>query len=300
MRLVELASPIDFAGWRAAARMLRREGTPPEAVRWSIAEPDRLPMPADPPTPRVGAAPFTVPPRFLRLAADVVCHRAPHRFELLYRLLWRLEREPALMSLSTDPDVAQAQIMAKAVSRASHKMTAFVRFRLVGETEGALETYVAWFEPPHRVVERTAGFFRDRFATMRFSILTPDTCCHWDGEALSFTPGVGRPEIGEDEIEAVWLTYYRSIFNPARLKTAAMQSEMPKRYWRNLPEAALIPELVAEAETTAQSMVASEPTEPRRRLPASPALAGVAEPESGGVLVDLARACRVKGPPPRL
>ncbi len=272
MRVVELSSPIDLAGWRAAARSLRAEGTPPQAVNWRVADPHRLPMAEASPAPAASAAPFPVPRRFLGLAADVVCHRSPRRFDLLYRLLWRLEREPHLLGLHTDPDVAEALTMAKAVSRASHKMKAFVRFRRVGApgpaTGAAPESYVAWFEPPHRVVERTAPFFRDRFANMRFSILTPDSCCHWDGDELTFTPGVGRPQIGEDELEAVWLTYYRSIFNPARLKTAAMQSEMPKRYWRNLPEAALIPELVAEAETRAKSMVASDPTKPRRRLPA--------------------------------
>ena len=49
----------------------------------------------------------------------------------------------------------------------------------------------------------------------------------------------------EDEIEEFWKTYYASTFNPARLKTKTMQGEMPKRYWKNLPEAALIPELIA-------------------------------------------------------
>ena len=36
-----------------------------------------------------------------------------------------------------------------------------------------------------------------------------------------------------------------SIFNPARLKLAMMQKEMPQRYWTNLPEAALIDPLAA-------------------------------------------------------
>jgi DNA polymerase len=47
-----------------------------------------------------------------------------------------------------------------------------------------------------------------------------------------------------DEVEALWLTYYGNIFNPARVKMHAMQPEMPKRYWRNLPETVLIPTLV--------------------------------------------------------
>src|SRR3712207_7217337 len=62
------------------------------------------------------------------------------------------------------------------------KMHAFVRFRRV---EGEDETYVAWFEPPHPVLELAAPHFVERFANMRFSILTPDRCAHWDGETLA-------------------------------------------------------------------------------------------------------------------
>ena len=51
----------------------------------------------------------------------------------------------------------------------------------------------------------------------------------------------------EDAQEELWRTYYASTFNPARLRTRMMQSEMPKQYWKNLPEASLIPELVASA-----------------------------------------------------
>ena len=34
----------------------------------------------------------------------------------------------------------------------------------------------------------------------------------------------------EDEMETLWRTYYASIFNPARIKLAAMHKEMPRRY----------------------------------------------------------------------
>ena len=36
MRVVRLASEIDFTGWRASARALRAEGAPPEAVVWTV------------------------------------------------------------------------------------------------------------------------------------------------------------------------------------------------------------------------------------------------------------------------
>ena len=192
-------------------------------------------------------------------------HRSGERFALLYRLLWRLGDAPELLDLASDPDVARARDMARAVSRAAHKMKAFVRFRLV--EDAAEETYVAWFEPAHRVTQATAPFFQRRFANMCWSILTPDVCAHWDRSRLSFTPGADPADAPrEDALEEYWRTYYASIFNPARLKTAAMQREMPKRYWRNLPEALLIPELVATAEARADNMVRQQPTEPSRRV----------------------------------
>ena len=56
--------------------------------------------------------------------------------------------------------------------------------------------------------------------------------------------------------EDLWRTYYRNIFNPARVKIAAMKKEMAPYYWRNLPEAQLIPSLLAEAPRRAADMVA--------------------------------------------
>ena len=50
-------------------------------------------------------------------------------------------------------------------------------------------------------------------------------CAHWDGHAVSFTPGVAKAEAPtEDRLEETWRRYYASIFNPARLKVKAMQN----------------------------------------------------------------------------
>ncbi|MBC7506847.1 MAG: UdgX family uracil-DNA binding protein, partial [Sandarakinorhabdus sp.] len=106
------------------------------------------------------------------------------------------------------------------------------------------------------IVRYNAGFFTRRFTAMRFSILTPELCLHWDGEAVTFTPGATKADVpGDDPLEATWKTYYASIFNPARLKINAMTSEMPKKYWKNLPEAALIPDLIAGAAKRTRTML---------------------------------------------
>jgi len=208
---------------------------------------------------------FSAPAAFVNLAREVILHRSADRFDLLYRLLWRLRDEPDLMKVISDRDVAEAMERAKTVSRASHKMKAFVRFRQVDDARG--EAWVAWFEPPHRVLEKTAPFFQRRFTTMRWSILTPDGSAFWDGEQLAFGPPATRDMApAEDEIEAFWKTYYASTFNPARLKVKAMKGEMPKGYWKNLPEAGLIPELVAASSVRTDVMVAKPAPEPNARF----------------------------------
>jgi DNA polymerase len=292
MTVVTLGRETDWEGWRKAARALRQSDVAPEEVAWRVGESDLFTAGEPPRAPKT-VAPFTVPPTFIDVAKDVICHRSEDRFALLYRLLWRLKGESALMGLRTDPDVARAFDMQKAVRRASHKMKAFVRFRQVADVEP--ETYVAWFEPPHRVLERTADFFVRRFANVRFSILTPELSCHWDGQALAFESGSSRADApGEDELEDFWRTYYANIFNPARLKVRAMTSEMPKQYWRNLPEAALIPGLIEEAERRMTTMVETAPTTPARRLAPAPALHDTApsDDDSLGAIAASVNACR--------
>jgi len=143
-------------------------------------------------------------------------------------------------------------------------MHAFVRFRSVACEDG--ERFAAWFEPEHHILERAAPFFMRRFAGMRWSIFTLEGSAHWDGQTLTYGPGASRSDMpGEDASEELWRTYFSSIFNPARLKVKAMQAEMPKKYWRNLPEAALIPEMIAGAERTARRMIEASPAEPSAR-----------------------------------
>jgi DNA polymerase len=108
---------------------------------------------------------------------------------------------------------------------------------------------------------------------MPWSILTPDICAHWDGSVVSFTPGVPKSEAPtEDRLEETWRRYYASIFNPARLKVKAMEKEMPKKYWRNLPEAQMIRPLIAQATRRTDAMIAeaaTDPHKPQKRIEAA-------------------------------
>ena len=259
MYAVALAAPDDFDGWRAAARALASHGIPADQLTWHIAGEASADLYAATPPP-AGGTPFPVPRAFLTLAETAVCHSDPERFALLYALLLRIRANPRALEDEADPLVRRVEAMAKAVRRDIHKMHAFVRFREVEDADGP--RFVAWFEPEHHIVRAAAGFFARRFATMRWSILTPELSVHWDCERLTEGPGASRADAPEgDPVEAVWKTYYASIFNPARLKVGAMLKEMPKKYWKNMPETALVGALVAGAQAREAKMVERSETQ---------------------------------------
>lgn len=265
MQVVRLPAIGTSAAWRDAARGYLSAGVPPEDLRWHCgeeADAGLFDTAAQPPAP---ARPVAVPRSFVSLAESVTWHSDPARFDRLYAFLWRLKDAPQLMSDRGDAQLAHLRRMEKAVHRCQHKMKAFVRFRETGSPEAARRSFAAWFEPEHRTVEPTAPFFARRFGDMDWRILTPDVCAVFEGGVLRFEPGAPKPGLPEDASEGLWLTYFRNIFNPARLKVKAMQSEMPKKYWRNLPEAAAIPELIATAPARARAMAEAAPTLPPAR-----------------------------------
>jgi uracil-DNA glycosylase len=242
----------DFASWRTAARNLLAANIPPDEVTWAAGLFDSpLELPSGKPT-------STVPKDFLDLAKTVAMHRDDRRWNLLYRVLFRITHgERNLLKIDIDDDVRELNLMAKAVARDMHKMKAFVRFRRV--TDSNPEQFVAWHKPDHHVVEALAPWFADRFGAMRWSILTPDRSAHWNLESLTYGPGVPRSEApSEDSLEDLWRDYYGSVFNPARVKVKAMKAEMPVRHWATLPEAQIIPSLLAKAEGRVTDMARSQ------------------------------------------
>lgn len=268
----------NFLAWRTRARELLMSGVEPAETFWSDGyggQSDLFPelvVKARDSKQKVGNdnSEFRTPKAFLDLAEAVSCHRDESRWGLLYRILWRIARrgERHLLSLPTDSDVQKANALAKEVGRDCHKMRAFVRFRKVAENaETGREQFVAWFEPMNHIVRYNAAFFQKRFTGMDWSILTPDECVHWDGIKLQYSEGVSQSKApADDALEELWLSYYKNIFNPARLKLKAMQSEMPVKYWKNLPEASLIHDLTKTASTKRDEMIERDPL-PLRAAP---------------------------------
>ncbi|MET0383665.1 MAG: UdgX family uracil-DNA binding protein [Burkholderiaceae bacterium] len=267
---VTLASVTDWAGFSRAIRALRDERAAPASVRWHFRD-DDAPDLFDDGTARDAhampdAGPLALPKSFVEAARQVFLNGDDGRLPLLHRMAMRIADSPAAWADPLDADRLQFDRLQREVRREIHKMHAFVRFRPLDEPGTTAATgdaptagstrHVAWFDPAHHVVEAAAPFFARRFATMRWAILTPRACVEWDGRSLAFRPGAVRAQApAADAGEALWLAYYRSIFNPARLKVAMMKREMPVRFWKNLPEAATIGPLIAGAPSRAGRMI---------------------------------------------
>ena len=248
-----------FDAWRKVARTMLAQGVLPEQVSWTDNH-SQSSLFAEVAFPtHQHFENLNVPKEFIELARKVVTHRNAERFDFLYRVLWRLRTEPDILTNPADPDVHQLHGMAKSINRDCHKMKAFVRFRELGD-ENSRRRFAAWFEPEHHIVELTGPFFARRFADMDWVISTPVGVAQFIDGSLSYREADGDRHAMADPTEELWRTYFSNIFNPARLKVKAMQSEMPKKYWKNLPEAALIPDLIAGAERRVQDMRERMPT----------------------------------------
>jgi DNA polymerase len=245
----------------AARRCLALELSPAEVTFGAGDAPSLFPAP--PPPSR--ALSFSVPRQFADLMHDAACHTASDRFALLYDVLWRITHGARdLAANPADSAVARLGDYARAVRRDIYKMHAFVRFRS-REIDGRT-VFVAWFEPQHFVLRRAVPFFVDRFAGMEWMIATPQGTACWDSEKLTFGPAPAAAPTHEDDpvLDEIWTTYYRTTFNPARLRVDAMFSEMPRHFWANMPETAQVPDLIAQARRRVDAMGARPPDRPPR------------------------------------
>lgn len=260
---VTLQGAVDLTGFRQAARRLLARQIAPDQVRWygGAAAGPAAPSASRALDAAAEAPSVNVPPEFLSLCQSVIQHRDPGRFDLLYRLLWRLAHEPALRHDLLDADMAQAQRMAQTVRQDQHSMKALLRFRSVQDDsfkthpEGG-PLHLAWFEPAHHIVEALAPFFVQRFSQMRWAIVTPERSLAWDYArphasrfaasraladepavgALRFGPGVSAQDAPPADASAQrWLSVYRQTFKPVR-RRQALPGEKLARDWHKLAQ----------------------------------------------------------------
>jgi DNA polymerase len=251
-----------FAEWREAARELLVHDVPPELVTWSTpyaggdlfsgapstAEQPHNPsdnVPLEPTPPR--HAPPHIPRSLMDMLQSAACCRVPDRWAFLYRVIWRWQQGEHDVQSPADEDGARLNAMVKAVRREEHDMHAYIRFR-ERPAEAGPPRFVAWYEPQHDVLPQVAEHFVSRMGKVSWMIATPEASVLWDGQTLHNTgPLVKNSEDLEDTGEALWLTYYRSVFNPARLNQSVMQQHIPSHRWKNLPEGKIVTHMISEA-----------------------------------------------------
>jgi len=250
-----------FAEWREAARGLLVHGVPPELVTWSAphvggdlftsAPSTAQPVHDLPDLPQGTRPPPHIPRSFMDMLQSAACCRVPDRWAFLYRVIWRWQQGEHDVQSPADEDGARLHGMVKAVRREEHDMHAYIRFRERPEEAGP-PRFVAWYEPQHDVLPQVAEHFVSRMGKVSWMIATPEASVLWDGQTLHNTgPLVQNADDleqgGKDGGEALWLTYYRSVFNPARLNTGVMQQHIPSHRWKNLPEGKIVTQMISDA-----------------------------------------------------
>ena len=276
------------AAWRAEVRRLAAAGVPPEAVRWQVGagEADLFSQAALPPRSGVPVA--------LRLAREALegvetalMHRDPERFARAHAVVLRLAGQGLRWGDRSDPMLRRLMDQGRAVRRDIHKMHGFVRFREVTPPGANRRAFAAWFTPDHCILEAAAPFFARRFGDMDWLIATPSLTARCEAGEMQISETTHCAPPPADATEDLWRIYFANIFNPARLMVAAMQSNMPRKYWKNLPEADLIPDLIRHApervaamQAAAQQDLAAQPPDAKRqkRLAAIAAQRGARRP----------------------
>lgn len=284
MRVVSIAPT--FASFRVHARALLDECARPEDLTWddgSAGQASLFGAQASPAAPRASSR-RNVPAAFLAQAEIAALHAAPSRWDLLYRLAFRLTHdEPSLLEDVVDPDVARFRELVMQVRKDEHRMHAFVRFRSVTAEDGG-EVYVAWYEPEHDVLPLGAAHFARRYPNMRWAILSPSRSVVWDGAALESGPGAPRSEAPTtDALEELFRTYYASIFSPARTNLALFERHVPSRFRGSMPETAVVAELIRSAPERTRAMATKK---------TSPSLAFVPPDADHDELARAAQGCR--------
>lgn len=245
-----------FDGWRVTARELLSTGIAPHQVEWlGASDIGGLFDESDAFEQSEAAPPARIPRQLLEELESAARFRTTDRWSLLYRILWRVAKGDQAARLVGDIDGSELHARIKAVRRETHHMHAFLRFSPTG-CVGAPD-YAAWFEPAHDILSSAAPHFAERMGLHSWLIATPNDAVCWDGAVMHYSdpcPPTWRELAlkANDPGSELWKAYYESTFNPARLNRNVMESNLPVRFWKNLPEGALIPQLMSRARAGAQ------------------------------------------------
>jgi probable DNA metabolism protein len=301
-----------FAAWRRAARALLRQGVEPSQIEWvesgnkaaahsgddcngsatgqvvqslaaSAAERVSSATAADVPNAEpactaagsvgtgASAAP-AIPRELLSWLKTAACVRAPDRWALLYRVLWRWTRGERTVLDLNDPDGSLLDQRIRTIEHETEDLLTLTLFRRRDPSMGPPE-FVGWYEPHHDLLERAAVRFAARMGDSTWMLATPHGAVFWNGMLLRIDqPGAEEYEqttqalpasamtgeaVTSMPTEALWLAYYASAFNGAPLP-------VPLRYWRMPPAGPPLPARLARERSRlgAQSAAVTVPPTP--------------------------------------
>ena len=234
-------STTDFTGWRRPRAcclhaMCRRTRSNGSTGGWRTALARSMPTARTMPRRR---REFRVPRRLHGARTARRLHRDPRRWALLYRMLWRLTHgEPRPARIAIDDDVAHArrwQSRSRATCTRCTPLCASARSR---RRTARLRRLVRARAPHRRSSQR-----RSSCALRRHALVDPHAGprAHWDGERCASDRRFTQRCAGHDALEDAVAVLLREHLQSRAREDATMQAEMPKNYWKNLPEARIDP-----------------------------------------------------------
>jgi len=163
----------------------------------------------------------------------------------LWHYLRKLFADSSGMSARNVLDEHTHRVLATArkVSHEAHLLTGFLRFRKCANGE-----HVAVVEPQYDVLELLASHCVRRFPHLVWMIVDAvrGSAVRYDGievTVLQFDPAQlpkrdGKVELpaAADDMESLWLAYYKSVNIQERRNPKLMARLLPRKYWKYLPE----------------------------------------------------------------
>lgn len=134
---------------------------------------------------------------------------------------------------SADGDVIQFRELLKRVSGEIHSFKGLLRF---DEKEGIL---FAKFEPQNDILFFIYRHFKSRLVNEKFVIadLRRDKAVIYNGERGEFFKFEMNENLkSEDAYVDLWLSFYDAVAIDERKNEKLRMQNMPKKYWKNLPE----------------------------------------------------------------
>jgi DNA polymerase len=181
----------DVGSFRSSALELLKHQVHPAAIAWSSGDALSAPAPSTVSTGAVTRLAASVVPRsFLRLTDLALLHTDPQRFDLMYRLLWRVVHEPRLKDDRSDYDMQRAYKMAAAVRRELQTLQRSVAFLPVAY--GDRTVFCGWAEPHFYTTEAFALWYGRRRTGTDFLAASPERCAFSRRGVIRLLPPLPR------------------------------------------------------------------------------------------------------------